>query len=68
MGVKYYKITETWFQKVDDLDTLDINFRGKYPSIMGGVDKDPIGLRLGREITEEEFNVQLKIAILNLTT
>ena len=66
--MKHYKITDTWYQKVDGPDVLDINFRDKYPSIMGGTDRDPLGERLGNEITKEEFEIQLKIAIINLTT
>jgi hypothetical protein len=55
MGVKHYKITETWYQKVDGSDTLEINLRERWPSIMGGSDKDPTGPRLGKEISQEEF-------------
>ena len=53
MAMKHYKITDTWYQKVDGPDVLDINFRDKYPSIMGGTDRDPLGERLGNEITKE---------------
>jgi hypothetical protein len=68
MGVKHYKITETWYQKVEGTDTLEINLRERWPSIMGGSDKDPTGPRLGKEISQEDFNIQLRMAILDLLT